>query len=237
MYRDRRTDCAVTARAVRRNVNLVAPAPAARASSVAHQASRKDTDKMTTVEVGNNERIGFESNVLRLIRAAAEARIELQFAVSSVVPNATVSVLPYQVHADLFVSRLSSQHERMVCRLSGAHLVSPTPNGAQLTLAGYIGADQLREIEEIRVGGDFTLRLVVFASTVVDGVPRMHRGDEHLPIESGEWTSEIERVDAATFIEVLVPMPAAEAYATAARRVREARDCRGGRVRSCGVDA
>jgi hypothetical protein len=38
---------------------------------------------------------------------------------------------------------------------------------------------------------------------------------------------EIERVDTATFVEVLVPMPAAEAYATAARRVRE-------RASSCG---
>ena len=91
-------------------------------------------------------------------------------------------------------------------------------------MAGYIGADQLREIEEIRQGGDLSLRLVLSVSTVVDGVPRMHRADEHLPIRSGEWTSEIERVDAATFVEVLVPMPAADAYATAARRVREARD-------------
>lgn len=98
---------------------------------------------MTTVEVGNNERIGFEPkrHVLRLIRAAAGAWIELQFAVSSVVPNATVSLLPYQVDADLFVSRLSGQNERMVCRLFGEYLISPTPSGSQLTLAGYIGAD------------------------------------------------------------------------------------------------
>jgi hypothetical protein len=44
---------------------------------------------------------------------------------------------------------------------------------------------------------------------------------------------EIERVDTATFVEVLVPMPAAEAYATAARRVREAREL----LRKNGVDA
>ena len=190
---------------------------------------------MTTVEVGNNERIGFEPkrNVLRLTQAAAGARIELQFAVSTVVPNPTVSVLPFQVDADLFVSRFSNQNERMVCRLSGEYLVSPTPNGAHLTLAGYIGTDQLREIEEMRAGGDFSLRLVLLASTVVDGAPRMHRGDEHLPMRSGEWASEIERVDAATFVEVLVPMPTAEAYATAARRIREARDL----LRNNDVDA
>jgi hypothetical protein len=77
------------------------------------------------------------------------------------------------------------------------------------------------------------LRLVLSASTVVDGGLQMHRGDEHLPIRSGEWTSEIERVDATTFVEVLVPMPAAEAYATAARRIREARDL----LRNNDVDA
>jgi hypothetical protein len=190
---------------------------------------------MATVEVGNNERIGFEPkrHVLRLVPAAGGARIELLFSVSSVVPNPTVSVLPFQVDADLFASRLSNQNERMVCRLSGEHLISPTPNGAQLTLAGFIGAEQLREIEEIRAGGDLFLHLVLFASTVVDGTLRMHRGDEHLPILSGEWAPQMERVDAATFVEVLVPMPAAEAYATAARRVREAREL----LRNNDVDA
>lgn len=190
---------------------------------------------MTAVEIGNNERIGFEAkrHVLRLIPAVGGARIELEFSVSSVVPSPTVSILPFQVGADLFASRLSNQSERMVCRLSGEHLVSPTPSGAHLTLAGLIGAEQLCEIEEIRAGGDLSLHLALFASTVVDGGQRMHRGDEHLPIPAGEWAPQMERIDKATFVEVLVPMPSTEAYATAARRLREAREL----LRNNDVDA
>jgi hypothetical protein len=190
---------------------------------------------MTTIEVGNNERIGFEPrrHVLRLVPAAGGARIQLEFAVSAVVPNPVVSVLPFQVNGDLWFSRLSNQNERMVCHLWGEHMVTPTPYGAQLTLAGFIANRQLREIEEIRAGDGFTFHVALSASTVVDGVLRMHRGDAHVPVLAGEWAPELERVEVATYLEVLVPMPAAEAYATAARRLREAREL----LRNNDVDA
>jgi hypothetical protein len=51
-----------------------------------------------------------------------------------------------------------------------------------------------------------------------------YRGDEYLDVHAGVWTTEIERVDAATFVEILVPMPSSKTYADAVVSVREGRE-------------
>jgi hypothetical protein len=190
---------------------------------------------MTVVEVGDNERLTVEPrrNLLRLWPAVAGARIELQFSVATVVPTPTVSVAPFHFTADLYASRVMHQYERMVCQLTAEHLVTPTANGAQLTLTGFISHEQLREIEDLRRGEHLQLHLVLAASTTINGTPRRHRGDEHVDISSGEWATELDRVDAATFVEVLVPMPTVTEFVTATRRIREAREL----LRNNDVDA
>ncbi|RSM49271.1 hypothetical protein DMB66_45235 [Actinoplanes sp. ATCC 53533] len=190
---------------------------------------------MTTVELGNNERLNVEPrrNLLHLQPAAAGVRIELHYSVATVVPAPTVSASPFSFTADLYASRDMNQGERMVCRLTAEYLVTPTPNGAQLTLSGFISTEQLAVLENMRAGEHLRLHLVLAASTTVDGLPQRYRGDEHVDVSAGEWGTELARVDTAAFVEVLVPMPTAAAFATATRRIREAR----GLLRGNDVDA
>jgi len=205
-------------------------------AAVSIDRKRVGRDKvMTVVEVGNNERLSVEPrrDLLRLYPAIAGARIELQYSVATVTPNPTVSAASFYFTADLYASRVMRQQERMVCRLTAESLVAPIASGAVVTLIGFISGEQLREIEALRVGEHLHLRLVLAASTTVDGTSQRFRGDEYVTITPGEWATELTRVDAATVVEVLVPMPTAEEFATATRRIREARDL----LRNNDVDA
>jgi hypothetical protein len=130
----------------------------------------------------------------------------------------------FHFRAELSVSRLRHQNERMVCRLVGKHHVTPTPQGSSLTLTGFVGQDQIRVIEEVRAGNDLVLHMELAAVTVVDSRLEQHRGDVYIDVRGEEWAREIERVDQGTFVEVLVPMPKNKTLATAVKRITEARD-------------
>lgn len=190
---------------------------------------------MTTVTVGNNESVAFklERDGLRLYAASAGARIELQFNVSTTAPTPTVSNGPFHITADLYAGRNTNEGGRMVGQLVARNQVAPTANGGHVTLAGYINAEQLREIEERRAGGTLVLKLdySLFGITA-DGMQR-HTGQEYLHIRAGEWTEELERVEAAVYVAVLVPMPTGDAFALAVRRITEAQ----GLLRNNDVDA
>lgn len=187
------------------------------------------------VDVGNNEQLTVDPrrDLLRLYPAAAGARIELNYSVATMLPSPTASAVPFHFAADLYASRVMRQNERMVCRLTADHLVTPTARGTQLTLSGFISNDQIREIEQLRVGEHLQLHLVLAASTTINGIPQLNRGDEYVAVGPGEWATELSRVDAATFVEVLVPMPTATEFAVATRRIREAREL----LRNNDVDA
>jgi hypothetical protein len=154
---------------------------------------------MTSVELGNNERLTVEPkrDLLRLYPAIGGTRIQLQFGVSTSAPTPSVSALPFAFAADLYASRVINQNERFVCRLTGEYLVTPTPNSAALTLTGLISGDQLREIEDLRSGDYLRLHLVLAVSTTVEGRPQQHRGDEYVDVSPGEWGTELARVEAA----------------------------------------
>jgi hypothetical protein len=206
-----------------------------RNSIYTHRVLGKDTDIMTTVSVGNNENVAFElrRDGLRLYAASAGARIELQFAVSTTAPTPTVSSGPFHITADLYAGRNTNEGGRMVGQLVAQNQVAPTANGAHVTLAGYISAEQLREIEERRGGGTLTLKLdYSLFCTTADGMQR-HAGQEYLHIRAGEWADELERVEAAGYVAVLVPMPTGDAFALAVRRITEAQ----GLLRNNDVDA
>src|SRR5207245_8734677 len=49
-------------------------------------------------------------------------------------------------------------------------------------------------------------------------------GIENFAIQSGEWAEALERVDAGSYVELLVPLPANRQHANAVRRLRSARD-------------
>ena len=182
---------------------------------------------MTTVTM-DNEIVAFEPtrHVLRMYPAAAGARINLQYGVSTSTPQPKIAARPFRVAADLQVSRLSGQGQRLVCRLESGNTITPTTTGtgASLTLTGLITNEQLREIEHIRGSGDLSFHLAIYATTVIDGGLRTFTGDERLQMPAGEWTSQLDLVKAGTFVEVLVPMPTSKTYIDAADLVREGRE-------------
>lgn len=182
---------------------------------------------MTTITL-DNEIVAFEPSrhVLSLFPASAGAQIQLQYSVSTSTPGAKIANRPFQFTADLHISRISNQGGRLVCRLNSDHLVTPATSGtgASLTLTGLITAAQLREIEHIRGSGDLSLNLTICATTVIDGNFRSFRGDEYLPMPAGEWTTQVDKVRASTFVEVLVPMPSIKTYADASDLIREGRE-------------
>lgn len=201
----------------------------------AHGALGKDKNKMTTVSVGNNETVSLALNRdgLRLYAASAGARIELQFTVSTTAPAPVASTGPFHITADLFAGRNVSDGGRMVTQLVAQNQVAPTPFGAHVTLAGYISAEQLREIEERRGSGALTLKLdYSLFSTTADGMQR-YSGHEYLHIRAGEWADELEKVESAVYVALLVPMPTGDAFAIAVRRITEAQ----GLLRNNDVDA
>jgi len=181
---------------------------------------------MTVVPVGNNEQLAIEERAhgLALYKAAAGARIELQFTVKTVHTNPTVSLGPFHITADLYASRIRNSDERMVGQLTSTHLVTPSANGGALTMHGLIGGEELRAIEAIRDAQSLVLRLKLALFTTAAGRLDRYDCDEYLDVHHGVWNTEIEKVDAASFVEVLVPISPIKALADANRLVRAGRE-------------
>jgi hypothetical protein len=139
-------------------------------------------------------------------------------------PAPKASSLPYHVVGDLYASRTRNPNERMVCRLNADHLVTPTAYGASLTLEGFIGGEQLRAVENIRGGHGLALHLKLDLFTSRDDRIECFRADEHIAVHAGVWNTEIENVDAATVVEVLVPMPLVQTWADSLIAIREGRE-------------
>ena len=156
--------------------------------------------------------------------AVAGARIDLRLQVGTVVePKAAI---PYRVGGELYASRISNQDRRLVCRLEGNYSITPTVRQTEFTLSGYVSDEQLRGIEAIRGGATHLCFGLELDADGVDGpLPgsRFHHGGLTFPITAGEWCSELERVDAGAYVEILVPLPGPDLYVEAVLCLREAR--------------
>src|SRR5690348_11301506 len=115
---------------------------------------------MTTIDIGNNDRLDFEParDALRLIAGVGGAAIELQLRVGRTTesPNSR-----YRIGADVDISRLSQQGRRRLCRLQAGHLVTPTVRPTSVSLHGFASDEQLRVAEELRAGGDLWFNLTL----------------------------------------------------------------------------
>jgi hypothetical protein len=185
---------------------------------------------MTSIELGDGRRLELEPSrdALRLIPAVAGAQLELQVRVITAgQPTAgqPAGSERFGLAAAVFVSRVAHQGRRLLCRVDVGHLVTPTARGADIRLTGFISAEQLRAVEELRVGGDLWLALAFTVSTVAANPPGPAgwTGELSFSVRSAEWATQLELVDAGAFVEVLVPVPDATDLAGAVQRLREAR--------------
>jgi hypothetical protein len=180
---------------------------------------------MTTIDVGNNDRLDFEAarDALRLTPAVGGTTIELNLKVGRAVDSATPS--RYRIAAVLDISRLSQQGRRRLCRLEARYLVTPSVRPTPFSLTGFASDEQLRAAENVRRGGDLWFALALDVWTV-DAEPAglaAYNGDMSFPIPAGEWCTQLELVDAGSVVEILVPMPSAPEHAAAVKRLQEAR--------------
>jgi len=170
--------------------------------------------------------IQFEAarDAFRLYPAVGGAQIELTMRAWRA--DERKESLPCTVVATMSVGRHPNVGQRPVCDLRYAHIFSPTTQGNQVQLKGFITDHQLRVIEEIRNGVALWVNLEL-AVTCLDGDPRQlleSWGNEPISIQSGEWAEALERVDTGSYVELLVPLPANKQHANAVRRLRNARD-------------
>lgn len=180
---------------------------------------------MTTIDVGNGDRLDFEParDALRLTPGVGGAGIELQLKVGRMTESTNPS--RYRIAAVLDISRRSQQGRRRLCRLQAGHLITPTVRPTSFSLHGFASDEQLRVAEELRAGGGelwFNLTLDVWTVEDPAGLTGFN-GYMDFAITAGEWGTQLERVDAASLVEILVPMPTAAEYAGAVRRLQQAR--------------
>jgi hypothetical protein len=132
--------------------------------------------------------------------------------------------VPFHITADLYASRIRNTGRLLVGRLATNSTVTPTAFGAQLGLHGYISTEQLRAIEHVRAAQGLVLYLEFDLMTIADGQVAHYIAYADIDIHPGVWNTEIERVDAAAVVEVLVPMPETKEWADALEEIRAGRE-------------
>jgi hypothetical protein len=124
----------------------------------------------------------------------------------------------YCIAAELDVSCLSHQGRRRLCRLQAGHVITPTVLPTSFSLHGFVSDEQLRMVEELRAGGELWFNLTLDVWTVDDPAGLTgYVGYMDFSVTAGEWGTQLERVDRASLVEVLVPMPTATEHAGAVR--------------------
>ncbi|HKT02252.1 MAG TPA: hypothetical protein VJT31_22215 [Rugosimonospora sp.] len=179
---------------------------------------------MTTIDVGNGDRLDFEParDTLRMTPGIGGAGIELQLKVGRTTDSANPP--RYRIDAVLDISRRSQQGRRRLCRLQTGHLITPAVRATSFSLHGFASDEQLRVAEELRAGGELWFNLTLDVWTVEEPAGLIgYTGYLDFPVTAGEWCTQLERVDGASLVEVLVPMPTVAEYAGAVHRLQQAR--------------
>jgi hypothetical protein len=154
--------------------------------------------------------------------AAGGAKIELRLNVrrTSVNPDSRTFLIAGWLSAGARNSRVA------VCPLTVDNILNPTHIDTQMRMVGFVSHDQLRVLEEIRAGGDMEVSIDLEVSCIADSPPRFdsRKTQEVFWLSPSEWCEVVSRIDAATFVELLIPITADPRLASAASRVRGARD-------------
>lgn len=162
---------------------------------------------------------------LDMAPAVAGAELQLQFkAILATEPSTPAG--NYRIAANVDISRGMQQGRRRLCRLEDGYTVTPTMRGAEVRLVGHLGDEQLRVVDELRAGADAFWMYLNFDVSTVAGDPPMlisRRGDLSLPVRATTWGELTQRIETASFIDILVPMPRGAEMAGAVARMRDAR--------------
>ncbi len=176
--------------------------------------------------ITSTESLVFEParQALRLWPAIGGAQIELTLTIRRTAERKDSP--PYQVSATLLVEQSPSRARHLLAPLGTGHLVNPVHVATEFRLAGFVSVEQLRVVEELRSGADSISVVLQVSVACVDGEPTTlvgGSGEFSFMLSAGEWLQELERVDATTYVEILVPLTSNTEFANAVRRLRNAR--------------
>lgn len=181
---------------------------------------------MLNLAVTPTESLVFEParRTLRLWPAVGGAQIELTINVRRT--GERKDAPPCQVSAAMLVAQNPSRDRRLLAPLAGGQLANPVQVATEFRLTGFTSVEQLRVVEELRSGADQIWVVLQVSFTCVDGEPATligGNGEFSFALPASEWLQELERVDAATYVEILVPLTSNTEHANAVRRLRNAR--------------
>lgn len=176
--------------------------------------------------ITSTESLVFEParQTLRLWPAVGGTQMELTLTIRRTTERKDAP--PYQVSATMLVEQNPSRARRLLTQLVTGHLVNPVQVATEFRLTGFISVEQLRVVEELRSGADSISVVLQVSVACVDGEPTTlvgGTGEFSFALPAGEWRQELERVDAATYVEILVPLTSNTEHANAVRRLRNAR--------------
>ncbi|MEV7969019.1 hypothetical protein AB0O34_23955 [Sphaerisporangium sp. NPDC088356] len=164
-------------------------------------------------------------HALRLRPAVGGALVELSLAVSR--NSESKEPRPMQISATMRVSRVSHSNSRPLCKIEANNVITPHQQATEHIFVGFISDAQVRAVEELRLTGRLWITLdlnAIWVSPNPDASLNQRTSQLNFDVPSGEWIEELERVDAATHVELLIPITDNTKHAKAAHRIRTARD-------------
>ena len=168
-----------------------------------------------------------QAHPLRLYRAHGGAQLQLRIGFASNKPIDS----PLMVSAVLHAGGAGLHHELPeLCRLTCQSLINPMPQTNPYVFSGFVSDQALAALEQARAGATLQLELRNLAAVIVDGTstpPRLHSAPTGpalaVTIPAGVWAEELERVTAASYLEILVPVTDDKEVASANAHLRTAR--------------
>lgn len=161
---------------------------------------------------------------LRMTRLFGGARIELTVAVSANQNTSPAS----RLIATLVAGHSNNQGQTELCEVVVENLVNASQRPVQYAFVGRTSDQALRELEEMRQDGPvwLTLRRMRAVSIAGDplGLVESGGGDLSIHLLSQEWTTQLEKVTSASYVDILIPVTDDPELALAAGRVRSARE-------------
>ncbi|WUT01649.1 hypothetical protein OHA46_33365 (plasmid) [Streptomyces sp. NBC_00708] len=132
---------------------------------------------------------------------------------------------PFLVSGRLWTHEMPSSASWIGVLHSASGPIGLKPFGTMLTLETTVTDQQMRGLEKLRAGADLVLRAELTLTALAE--------TKHWPVASDQdviriphatWSNALTQLDAGAFVDVLIPITTMEARATAARRIREAKE-------------
>ncbi|MEU8852680.1 hypothetical protein AB0C70_42160 [Streptomyces sp. NPDC048564] len=132
---------------------------------------------------------------------------------------------PFLVSGRLWTHEMLSSASWIGVLHSSSGPIGLKPFGTMLTLETTVTDQQLRGVEKLRAGADLSLRAELSLTALAEAKHWPVASDQEvIRIPHATWSNALTQLDAGAFVDILIPITTVEARATAARRIREAKD-------------